>query len=156
LRLDGKGDVKWHKTVSAEFCGLVESEDGGLLFTGGDNENGDIWLGRLDYRGNVMWQKAIESGCLEVGSDLETCDDGGFIALSAGCDVSHLAKLGMDGEFYGACGIIKDVHFTLTASTVTLNAANVNALDPGFTLRNSSASIMDAPADLTFLCPEQE
>lgn len=156
LRLDGKGDVKWHKTVSAEFYGLVESEDGGLLFTGGDNENGDIWLGRLDYRGNVMWQKAIESGCLEVGSDLETCDDGGFITLSAGCDVSHLAKLGMDGEFYGACGIIKDAHFTLTASTVTLNSANVNALDLGFTLRNSSASIMDAPADLTFLCPEQE
>lgn len=154
LRLDGKGNVKWHKTVSAAFFGLVETDDGGLLFTGGDMGNGDIWLGRLDYRGNVMWQRAIDSGCLEVGSDLETGDDGGFLVLSAGCDVSHLVKLGMDGEFYGACGIIKDAHFTLAASTATLNAASVNALDPGFTLRSSSASIMDAPAELTFLCPE--
>jgi hypothetical protein len=156
MRLDGEGNVLWQKaaSASASFYKLVEMDDGELLFTGGDMENGRMWLGGMDYRGNMTWQETIESGCLEVGSDLVRSADGGIMAISGGCDASHIVKLGAGGEFYGACSMIVEANFTLVPASSTVSAKSLTVEDPGLLLQDSSASIADSAGIVTFQCPE--
>jgi hypothetical protein len=61
--------------------GTCTTSDGGSIHVGQRNNAGaspDIWVVRLDYKGDVVWQRSIGTANSEVGYSVVETADGGF------------------------------------------------------------------------------
>jgi hypothetical protein len=93
LKLDSSGNISWQRTYGGfsydEAAALDQTSDGGFIAAGWttsfSRESTDIWVIRLDDTGNIMWQKAIDSGGDDgVRAVRYTSDDGCIVLASAG------------------------------------------------------------------------
>lgn len=95
IKLDAGGGERWQKTLGGlsdeELVGVAVSKDGGCLLAGstysdasGDvtqkNKGGlDFWLVRLDYEGNVKWQKTLGGALSDEMRSVIATADGGYL-----------------------------------------------------------------------------
>jgi uncharacterized delta-60 repeat protein len=87
LKLDATGDVVWQKTYGGahwdEADSIQETADGGYIVAGftysfGAGES-DVWVLKLDARGNVVWQKTYGGRREDSASSIRQTSDGGYI-----------------------------------------------------------------------------
>lgn len=117
LKLDNSGQIEWEKSLggsSYDFGQDIKQTVGGYILSGGTNSNdgdvtvqkgnGDCWLVKLDYTGNIEWQNSLGGSDNDFGQSVEPASDGGYIiagfSQSADGDVT-----GQHGN--GDCWVVK-------------------------------------------------
>ncbi len=87
LKLDVNGKIEWQKVYSINgdewATGVQQTSDGGYIVAGvitsPDTDVWDIWVLKLDHRGNVMWQKAYGTPNYDVPSEIHQTANGGYV-----------------------------------------------------------------------------
>ncbi len=92
VKMNAEGQVQWQKTYGGYFMEwtykAVESEDGGFIFTGhteswdGDVSGtlggaSDIWMGKVDAAGDLVWEKRFRGTDVETSYDMVAAPGGG-------------------------------------------------------------------------------
>ncbi len=85
--LDKDGEKLWGSHFGGPGDEVIRSscltDDGHIILAGWSNssttEDDDMFLAKLDGSGNVLWEKAFDSGGIERCHDVLLCDDGGFL-----------------------------------------------------------------------------
>ncbi len=165
VKLNQHGDVQWKKTFGGsgydEGYSIAVTPDGGCLLTGttpsndgdfnGMNkhvdgfEKNEIFVIRLDQRGNVQWKRTYGGFCWDVGRSVTSTSDGGcvltgnipcssgdFEGMNKGGDDMFIMKLDRDGDVqwkktYGGKG--GDYSYSITSTR-----------DGGFVLTGETSS----------------
>jgi hypothetical protein len=130
VKLDANGNLQWTKTIGGpareEGNSLIQTSDGGYAIAGYTGSFGpgqvDVYVVKLDAKGNLQWTKTIGEGYLAGGHSLIQTSDGGYaiagLAASFGqgqVDV-HVVKLDASGNLQwtkSIGGTRKDVGFSL-------------------------------------------
>jgi hypothetical protein len=91
-KFDADMNVQWQQCYGGNnhdaISGILEIEDG-YIFSGstestnmpGHKGNGDVWIVRIDFDGNIVWQKAFGGSRKEWGANIFNTDDSSFIAV---------------------------------------------------------------------------
>jgi hypothetical protein len=86
VKLDANGNLQWTKTIggpaSEEGNSLIQTSDGGYAITGYTTSFGagedDVYVVKLDAKGNLQWTKTIGGKSVEKGSSIIQTSDGGY------------------------------------------------------------------------------
>ena len=131
VKLDSELNIQWQKLYGGSdddygYYGLLELGDGYIFLAqtnsnDGDvsgchppiGQNTDIWAVKIDFEGNIIWQRCLGGEGWDFSSDMHQTDDGGFMVIaettSHGGDVTGnnswslnsdiwMVKLSADGE----------------------------------------------------------
>lgn len=95
-RLDSNGVKLWDKCYGGSdyeyafdvleiengymIAGISRSNDGDCLGSGWHGEE-DVWLFKLDFDGNIMWQKCYGGSGLDIPQKIFSTGDGGFVVI---------------------------------------------------------------------------
>ncbi|HEX8334418.1 MAG TPA: T9SS type A sorting domain-containing protein [Segetibacter sp.] len=108
VKLSNTGTIEWQKSLGGTgkdvFKSVTQTADGGYMVTGytfsndgdvsGNHGNADVWVVKIDYRGELVWQKCFGGTNEEFGASLERTIDNAYIigghTLSNNGDVSGL------------------------------------------------------------------
>jgi hypothetical protein len=112
-KFDANMSVQWQRCFGGNnhdaIVGMLELDDGYILTGSTESTNipghkgdGDVWVVRIDFDGNIIWQKAFGGSRNEAGYNIFTSEDGGFIV--AGITQSN------NGDVSGNHGISE--HYT--------------------------------------------
>jgi len=110
VKLDSLRNIEWNRCYGGSeddgITGLLEIEDayvfiGHTLSNDGDvsghhgitGETGDIWVVKIDFYGNIIWQKCLGGSRFEDGSKILRTEDSGYLII--GGTQSH------DGDVVG-------------------------------------------------------
>ena len=114
IKLDSRGDVQWKKTYGGSGndygYSIITTPDSGLVLTGsnasddgdfegmfkdsnGSNGSNDIFVIKLDSRGDVQWKKKYGGKGENYGLSITTTSDGGLVLTGA--------TSSNDGDFNG-------------------------------------------------------
>lgn len=139
IKLDSVGNIDWQKTYggsSSEYGGNFIDVTDGIVIVGTTMSNDgdvsghsgfstDIWLFKIDYLGNLIWQKCVYSPKAHRGNNLRKTSDGGFYISSDSYDFdpicfddvdARIVKVDSIGNFdfdYCRGGIGGDVTFNI-------------------------------------------
>jgi hypothetical protein len=115
IKLDSRGDVQWSKTFGGSsndwgtsitttpdggyaLCGVTYSNDGD--FEGMNKGEEDIFVIKLDSRGDVQWSKTFGGSSNDWGTSITTAPDGGYVlsgeTYSNDGDFKGMNKGGLD------------------------------------------------------------
>jgi hypothetical protein len=99
FKLDSNGNEEWQHCYGGSghdgINGLLELEDGYMISSGGGSDDGDlegsgyhggdgdIWLVKIDFSGNIIWQKCYGGSNTESASNVFQTSDGGFIVFGS-------------------------------------------------------------------------
>jgi len=86
VKLDAKGNLQWTKTIGGPKddwgLSLIQTSDGGYAIAGSTESFGagqlDVYVVKLDAKGNLQWTKTIGGGDWDVGTSLIQTSDGGY------------------------------------------------------------------------------
>ncbi len=86
VKLDAKGNLQWTKTIGGpdreEGNSLIQTSDGGYAIAGYTTSFGaggyDVYVVKLDAKGNLQWTKTIGGPGTEEGRSLIQTSDGGY------------------------------------------------------------------------------
>ncbi|HDD57094.1 MAG TPA: hypothetical protein ENF43_01080 [Thermoplasmatales archaeon] len=94
VRTDRKGNVMWQKLYDfdpssnkgSDTLMSIEKAKNGYILCGTVlpplSGNYDIWIVKIDYQGNIIWQKTYDSGySLDSGRIIKKAHDGGYIIV---------------------------------------------------------------------------
>lgn len=96
-KIDADGNPEWHQCYGGsghEGAGsLVETANGYMVAAFGGSNDGDlegsgwhggmdVWLIKIDFSGNIMWQKCYGGTDHEYPIRIFQCSDGGFVVFS--------------------------------------------------------------------------
>ncbi len=131
VKLDSSMNIEWQKLYGGGETdyggfGLLELEDGYIFLAQTNSNDGDvsglnqqigeytdIWAVKIDFEGNIIWQRCLGGESWDFAGSLHQTDDGGFMIFaetkSYGGDVSGnnswsafydiwMAKLSANGE----------------------------------------------------------
>jgi hypothetical protein len=108
IKLDTRGDVEWTKTLGGNNIdwgiSIIATLDGDYVLTGGTSSNDsdfkgmnkgalDIFVIKIDSRGDIHWKNVLGGSDSDVGQSITTTPDGGFV-LTGGA-------FSNDGDFKG-------------------------------------------------------
>lgn len=101
IKTDSFGEVQWNRTYGGLFNdranSLVTTIDGGYAFAGSTNSygagNADVWLVRVDYNGDMLWNKTYGGPLDDHSWSLVVTSDGGYALL---CDTTSYGGGGSD------------------------------------------------------------
>jgi len=99
FKINESGDMLWNRTYGGsenDFAqALIPTNDGGYVLTGETNSfgagNSDCWLIKLDYSGNVQWNKTYGEATHDGAYSVIQTNDGGF-ALAGYTTVVNASK----------------------------------------------------------------
>jgi len=113
VKLDAHGNLQWTKTIGGKkddvgLMSLIQTSDGGYAIAGATNSfgagNGDVYVIKLDAKGNLQWTKTIGGPGDEIGHSLIQTSDGGYAIAGSttsfgagGLDV-YVVKLDASGN----------------------------------------------------------
>jgi len=112
VKLDAHGNLQWTKTIGgpADEIGisLIQTSDGGYAIAGATESfgagSGDVYVVKLDAKGNLQWTKTIGGPESEGGYSLVQTSDGGYAIAgytgsfdAGGWDV-YVIKLNANGN----------------------------------------------------------
>jgi hypothetical protein len=159
LKLDDTGKIEWQKSYGGwqneEISTVIEASGGGYLINGktqsadgdvrgyhkspyGPNYGSDEWLLKIDYDGNIIWQKSMGGSDMENGTGLLQIDDSTYVTIgSTGSN---------DGDVTGFRGSTDywpvQIHESAAADTaVGVPAINENSIQVYPSLTNGSVHI---------------
>ena len=86
VKLDAHGNLQWTKTIGGEYydegTSLIQTSDGGYAIAGYTESFGagewDVYVVKLDAKGNLQWTKTIGGPGYEIGFSLIQTSDGGY------------------------------------------------------------------------------
>lgn len=98
VKIDPFGVIQWQKCFGGSLeetpNDLIQTSDGGLIIIGsavstdydvighhGPADNSDAWIVKLDYAGNMQWQKCLGGTDDDGGKKIIQLNDGGYLAL---------------------------------------------------------------------------
>lgn len=94
--MNSEGVVEWENTYGGYFFDwaykAVETADGGFIFAGKTDSsdgdvtgpalgNGDIWVGKVNSTGDLLWNKRLGGSDVDTGYDIVDAGDGGFYVI---------------------------------------------------------------------------
>jgi predicted secreted protein len=87
LRLNPKGNLLWKVSYGGaktdQASSIQQTEDGGFIVAGTTTSFGaggsDIWLLKLDAKGNVVWQEALGGKEADTGASVRQTADRGYV-----------------------------------------------------------------------------
>jgi hypothetical protein len=92
LKLDSNGDLEWQKNYGGSSEDLayeiIEDSDGYVFIGMTDSTDGDVtgihgtfdyWIVKIDFVGNLIWQKAYGGEWLDSARSIRKTNDGGYI-----------------------------------------------------------------------------
>jgi hypothetical protein len=153
LKLDGRGNVQWQKTYGGTDAdgarAIAPTSDGGYVVAGWTGSfgagNRDVWVLKLDGRGNVQWQKAYGRPWGEAEAIAPT-EDGGYVVAGWTWFLGDskwgvwVLKLGADGSIRGCpSGFVRD-------STASVAPTAVRPRNSSAVVRTSFASVRTSSA----------
>jgi len=105
VKLDAHGNLQWTKTIGGEYydegTSLIQTSDGGYAIAGYTESFGagewDVYVVKLDAKGNLQWTKTISGGPWDVGNSLIQTSDGGYVIAGFTFDV-YVVKLDAKGN----------------------------------------------------------
>jgi hypothetical protein len=112
VKLDANGNLQWTKTIGGENedlgFSLIQTSDGGYAIAGATKSFGagedDVYVVKLDAKGNLQWTKTIGGKNNEWGYSLIQTSDGGYAIAgptssfgAGGADV-YVVKLDANGN----------------------------------------------------------
>jgi len=112
VKLDAKGNLQWTKTIGGpdreEGNSLIQTSDGGYAIAGSTKSFGaggyDVYVVKLDAKGNLQWTKTIGGPGTEEGRSLIQTSDGGYAiagyttSFGAGEPDVYVVKLDAEGN----------------------------------------------------------
>jgi len=112
VKLDAKGNLQWTKTIGGENddwgSSLIQTSDGGYAIAGSTTSFGaggaDVYVVKLDAKGNLQWTKTISGKSADGGSSLIQTSDGGYAiagyteSFGAGFSDVYVVKLDKNGN----------------------------------------------------------
>jgi len=112
VKLDANGNLQWTKTIGGENWeaghSLIQTSDGGYAIAGGTISFGiresDVYVVKLDAKGNLQWTKTIGGPGYEIGLSLIQTSDGGYAiagytgSFGAGGHDVYVVKLDANGN----------------------------------------------------------
>jgi hypothetical protein len=112
VKLDAKGNLQWTKTIGGEHIdrgnSLIQTSDGGYAIAGFIKSFGagepDVYVVKLDAKGNLQWTKTIGGPENEIGFSLIQTSDGGYAiagrtySFGAGELDVYVVKLDKNGD----------------------------------------------------------
>ena len=128
IKLDSRGDVQWKKTFggSKDERGrsITTTPDGGYVLTGDTFSNDgdfngmnkgryDVFVIKLDSRGDVQWKKTFGGSENECGRSITTTPDGGYVLTGETSSI--------DGDFEGMNKGLEDIFVIKLDSNGILN-----------------------------------
>lgn len=113
LKLDMDGHIQWQKSFGGSGYdranSIIASSDGGFVFTGfaasndgdvsGNHGANDVWVVKLNNKGNKVWQKTFGGSGADFGSSL-IYSGGGYVVAGS--------TLSTDGDVSGYHGGFSD------------------------------------------------
>jgi len=86
VKLDANGNLQWTKTIGGKKAdvgtSLIQTSDGGYAIAGFTESFGagewDVYVVKLDAKGNLQWTKTIGGPESEIGNSLIQTSDGGY------------------------------------------------------------------------------
>jgi len=86
VKLDANGNLQWTKTIGGENddwgSSLIQTSDGGYAIAGSTTSFGaggaDVYVVKLDAKGNLQWTKTIGGKSADGGSSIIQTSDGGY------------------------------------------------------------------------------
>ncbi len=83
IKLNTSGEVVWQKNYGGsniQCYDIKKTIDGGYIFCGtATNVHFDGYVGKVDSKGNIQWQRTYPSGEIKVFNDMQLAYDGGYI-----------------------------------------------------------------------------
>jgi uncharacterized delta-60 repeat protein len=86
VKLNANGNLQWTKTIGGKWWdsgnSLIQTSDGGYTIAGTTFSfgagNGDVYVVKLDAKGNLQWTKTIGGKWWDSGNSLIQTSDGGY------------------------------------------------------------------------------
>jgi len=159
LKLDSNGNVIWQKAYGGSNLDRVRSatrtNDDGLVVAGDTNsfgaENYDFWVLKLDYNGNIMWQKAYGGSKSEYATSITQTSDGEYAVVgntaSFGAENYNIWVLKLDSDgfvLFRPSSPAKMITTTATATDTSADIATTSA-----TVITTTATVTPTTADAT-------
>jgi hypothetical protein len=112
VKLDANGNLQWTQTIGGPEIdwgySLIQTSDSGYAIAGETESFGagkiDVYVVKLDAKGNLQWTKTIGGPSVESGSSLIQTSDGGYaitgvtFSFSAESGKVYLVKLDAKGN----------------------------------------------------------
>jgi len=138
VKLDAKGNLQWTKTIGGENedwgYSLIQTSDGGYAIAGETNSFGagdyDVYVVKLDAKGNLQWTKTIGGPDYESGTSLIQTSDGGYaiagktISFGAGETDVYVVKLDKNGN---ACCSVSQTSQVGSGGTLSSPAPSIGS-----------------------------
>jgi len=97
VKIDSIGKIIWERTYGGSgndfaetikaandstyfVCNISDSFDGMVDFNYGDK---DVWIMKLNFTGNLIWQKTLGGNRVENYATLDLTQDGGFVVMNS-------------------------------------------------------------------------
>jgi len=138
VKLDAKGNLQWTKTIGGKNWdvgrSLIQTSDGGYAIAGETNSFGagdyDVYVVKLDAKGNLQWTKTIGGPDYESGTSLIQTSDGGYaiagktISFGAGETDVYVVKLDKNGN---ACCAVSQTSQVGSGGTLSSPAPSIGS-----------------------------
>lgn len=114
VKIDSIGGIQWEKTYGGsegdELCTLISTDDASYMFGGytfsnnGDVKSGnkggsDFWIVKIDYSGNVLWEKTYGGSRVDLLGTLTLLADGSFLMGGSTQSNDGDIKSGIQGDY---------------------------------------------------------
>ena len=140
VKLDAKGNLQWTKTIGGPHFdvgnSLIQTSDGGYAIAGTTGSfgagNGDVYVVKLDAKGNLQWTKTIGEKDWDEGHSLIQTSDGGYVIAGStssfgfgagGADV-YVIKLDKNGK---ACCAVSQTSQVGTGGTLSSATSSIGS-----------------------------
>jgi len=138
VKLDANGNLQWTKTIGGPHFdvgnSLIQTADGGYAIAGTTGSfgagNGDVYVVKLDAKGNLQWTKTIGEKDWDEGHSLIQTSDGGYVIAGStssfgagGADV-YVIKLDKNGK---ACCAVSQTSQVGTGGTLSSATSSIGS-----------------------------
>jgi uncharacterized delta-60 repeat protein len=160
VKLNANGNLQWTKTIGGKKedvgTSLIQTSDGGYAITGYTQSFGageeDVYVVKLDAKGNLQWTKTIGGLASEIGYSLIQTSDGSYAiagdtkSFGAGEADICIVKLDKNGN---ACCAVSQTSQVGSGGTLSSPTSSIGS---GGTLSSPIPSISSG-GTLTNQCP---
>lgn len=108
VKTDSKGELEWQRAYGGSkmdyISEIIPVSGGGYIFVGttrssngnisGNIGKDDIWVGRLDENGELLWQKCMGGSAADTGISIKENMDGSFIVSGITASTDGIARDG--------------------------------------------------------------
>ena len=121
IKLDVDGNIIWQNVLGGsgvEFISAIrQTADGGYIAAGNSNSNdgdvtvnygeNDFWIVKLNYNGDIVWQKSMGGPTYDYCTDIQQTKDGGYIVAGAAIFIIIYDEILVKQNIFSGSWIVK-------------------------------------------------